>query len=254
MSAIFITGLILSAAIGLSLGLIGGGGSILTVPILVYFLGVEPHEAVTMSLAVVGATSLFGTLLHYRRENVNFSTGLLFGAAGIVGALLGSPLTKLVSPSVLLLIFGVLMFVVAVSMLWRKRHQIGDVPAKRPHVFQAVIAGFGVGLLTGFLGVGGGFLIVPALVFFGGLDMKKAIGTSLFVIFLNCIAGLVGHLSQSGFDWTLTAIVTTLAVTGAIGGTMLSHKIAAPSLQRIFAILVLGVGAFLVVKNYSVLF
>lgn len=253
MTPVFILGLVLSAVIGVSLGLIGGGGSILTVPILVYFLGVAPHEAVGMSLAVVGATSLFGSYLHYRRDNVNVLGGLIFGGVGTVGALIGSPLTKLVSPTALLLIFGVLMFAVAVSMLWRKQHTIDDAPHK-PHPVQAVFAGLGVGFLTGFLGVGGGFLIVPALVFFGGLAMKKAIGTSLFVIFLNCVAGLVGHISQNMFDWTLTAIVMALAVGGAIGGTVLSHRIEAHRLQRIFAVLVLGVGAFLVVKNYTVLF
>ncbi len=253
MSELFILGLILSAVIGLSLGLIGGGGSILTVPILVYFLDVEPHDAVGMSLAVVGATSLFGSYLHYRRDNVNVTSGLIFGGAGAVGALLGSPLTKLVSPTVLLLIFGLLMFVVAVSMLWRKKHSNDDLQHK-PHPIQAIFAGLGVGFLTGFLGVGGGFLIVPALVFFGGLAMKKAIGTSLFVIFLNCVAGLVGHISQNMFDWTLTFVVMALAVGGAIVGTILSHRIEAHRLQRIFAILVLGVGLFLVVKNFAVLF
>lgn len=253
MSAPFILGLILSAVVGLSLGLIGGGGSILTVPILVYFLGVAPHEAVGMSLAVVGATSLFGSYLHYRRANVNVSSGLVFGAAGTVGAFLGSPLTKLVSPTALLLIFGVLMFVVAVSMLWRKQH-VADEVSHKPHPVQAILAGLGVGFLTGFLGVGGGFLIVPALVFFGGLTMKMAVGTSLFVIFLNCVAGLIGHLSQNAFDWSLTATVTALAVGGAIGGTVISHRLEAHRLQRIFAFLVLGVGAFLVVKNYTVLF
>ena len=253
MTALFILGLILSAVIGLSLGLIGGGGSILTVPILVYLLDVEPHDAVGMSLAVVGATSLFGSYLHYRRDNVNVTSGLIFGGAGAVGALLGSPLTKLVSPTVLLLIFGILMFVVAVSMLWRKKHASDDMQHK-PHPVQAILAGLGVGFLTGFLGVGGGFLIVPALVLFGGLEMKKAIGTSLFVIFLNCVAGLLDHISQNTFDWTLTSIVMALAVGGAIAGAILSHGIEAHRLQRMFAFLVLGVGLFLVVKNFAVLF
>lgn len=253
MSALFVIGLILSAVIGLSLGLIGGGGSILTVPILVYLLGVGPHEAVGMSLAVVGATSILGSYMHWRRDNVDISTGLLFGVAGIVGALLGSPLTKLVSPEVLLLIFGLLMLVVAVSMIWRRNHKISETTHK-PHPVQGIIAGLGVGVLTGFLGVGGGFLIVPALVFFGGLNMKKAIGTSLFVIFLNCAAGLVGHMSQNIFDWGLTGIVMTLAVAGAIVGTILSQRIAAQRLQSMFAVLVLGVAAFLVVKNYAVIF
>ena len=253
MSALFIIGLILSAVIGLSLGLIGGGGSILTVPILVYLLGVGPHEAVGMSLAVVGATSILGSYMHWRRDNVDISTGLLFGVAGIVGALLGSPLTKLVSPELLLLIFGLLMLVVAVSMIWRRNNKISEA-TRKPHPVQGIIAGLGVGVLTGFLGVGGGFLIVPALVFFGGLNMKKAIGTSLFVIFLNCAAGLIGHMSQNFFDWGLTGIVMSLAVAGAIIGTILSQRIAAQRLQSLFAVLVLGVAAFLVVKNYAVIF
>ncbi len=253
MSALFIIGLVLSAVIGLSLGLIGGGGSILTVPILVYLLGVGPYEAVGMSLAVVGATSILGSYMHWRSDNVDFSTGLLFGIADIIGALLGSPLTKLVSPELLLLIFGLLMLVVAVSMIWRRKHKVSEITHK-PHPVQGIIAGLGVGILTGFLGVGGGFLIVPALVFFGGLNMKKAIGTSLFVIFLNCAAGLGGHMSQNIFDWGRTGIVMALAVAGAIIGTILSQRIAAQRLQSMFAVLVLGVAAFLVVKNYAVIF
>ncbi len=253
MSAIFIVGLILSAAIGVSLGLIGGGGSILTVPILVYFLGVGVHEAVVMSLAVVGATSLFGAFLHWRRQNVDLRRGVMFGAAGVVGAFIGSPLTKMVPPNVLLMIFGLLMFVVAVSMLWRRNRRPDDDVKKAAHPVKAVFAGLGVGIMTGFLGVGGGFLIVPALVFFGGLEMKKAIGTSLFVIFLNCVAGLAGHLGGEYFNWGLAFIVTALAVGGAAAGTVLSHRMAAHRLQRIFAVLVLAVAVFLIVKNYTVL-
>ena len=123
-----------------------------------------------------------------------------------------------------------------------------------PSVWKAVSAGFGVGVLTGFLGVGGGFLIVPALVMFGGLSMKDAIGTSLFVIFLNCVAGLVGHASQNNFDWFLTAQVTILAVAGTIFGTLLSHRVTANKLQKGFAVFVLAVAVFLMAKNYSVFF
>lgn len=253
MTPFFITGLVLSALIGLSLGLIGGGGSILTVPILVYLLGVGPHEAVGMSLAVVGATSLFGSVLHYRAGNVDLKGGLLFGVSGIVGALLGSPLTRLVSSETLLFSFGVLMLVVAATMFGRRRAGKG-VAGHGPHPVQAVAAGFGVGVLTGFLGVGGGFLIVPALVLFGRLDVKKAIGTSLFVIFLNCVAGLIGHLSQGSFDLNITVAVMGLAVAGAVGGTILSHRLAADRLQKMFAVLVLLVGVFLVAKNYNIVF
>ena len=257
MSAIFILGLVLSAAIGLSLGLIGGGGSIITVPVLVYVLGVEPHDAVGMSLAVVGATSLVGSFLHYRRGTVQLKTGLIFGAAGIVGALLGSPLTRLLSPSALLMTFAMLMLVIAVLMLRRKSNAgIVEVESaqKVSNVWKALLAGFGVGILTGFIGVGGGFLIVPALVMFGGLGMKEAVGTSLFVIFLNCVAGIVGHASQNNFDWNLTALVTILAVAGTILGTLLSHRVAAGKLQKGFAVFVLAVAVFLMAKNYGVFF
>lgn len=248
MSAVFYIGLVLSAAIGLSLGLIGGGGSILTVPILVYFLGVETREAVGMSLAVVGATSLFGAFLHHRKGTVNFSTAMLFGISGIVGAFFGSPLTHLVSEKILLLIFAALMFVVAFSMLWRKRNAesatVYDV-----NFYKAIAAGFGVGVLTGFLGVGGGFLIVPALVFFGGLPMKQAIGTSLLVIAINCFAGILGHLSYGLFDMKIAFLVTLLAVFGAVFGTILSQKFSVAGLQKSFAFLVLAVAIFLTYKN-----
>ena len=257
MNFFLILGLVLSGLIGLSLGLIGGGGSIITVPVLVYVLGVEAHEAVGMSLAVVGATSLVGSFLHYRRGTVQLKTGLIFGAAGIVGALIGSPLTRLLSPSALMMTFATLMLVIAVLML-RRKSNADDVEVESAeqvsNVWKAVLAGFGVGILTGFLGVGGGFLIVPALVMFGGLDMKEAIGTSLFVIFLNCVAGLVGHASQNNFDWSLTAQVTVLAVAGTILGTLLSHRVTANKLQKGFAMFVLAVAVFLMAKNYTVFF
>ena len=248
MTLIFIIGLVLSAAIGLSLGLIGGGGSILTVPILVYLLGVDTREAVGMSLAVVGATSLFGAFLHYRKDNLNFSSGFVFGLSGIFGAFLGSPLTHMVSASALMLLFAALMFVVAGSMLWRRRNANNEA-VYHANIYKAVAAGFGVGVLTGFLGVGGGFLIVPALVFFGGLPMKKAIGTSLLVIALNCAAGLLGHLSYGVFDLKVAFVVTVLAVGGAVFGTLLSQRVSVANLQKSFAVLVMAVAVFLTYKN-----
>ena len=253
MSLVFYIGLILSAAVGLSLGLIGAGGSILTVPILVYFLGVEPHEAVGMSLAVVGATSLFGSYLHHKRSRVNFPAAMLFGITGVFGAFLGAPLTRLVLPEVLLLLFGALMFVVAISMLWRRSH-VEDSARRQKVLWKAGAAGLGVGFLTGFLGVGGGFLIVPALVVFGGLAIKEAVGTSLFVIFINCTAGLIAHSGGSHFNWSLTSIIVVLAVGGASLGTIFSHRLSANRLQTAFAVLVLAVSVVLFAKNYTVLF
>ena len=256
MNLFLVLGLILSALIGLSLGLIGGGGSIITVPVLVYVLGVEAHEAVGMSLAVVGGTSLVGSILHQRRGGLRMKTGLTFGVSGIFGAFAGSPLTKLLSPSALLMTFALLMLLIAILMLRRKPAGGSEIDgmSEKPSVWKALLAGFGVGVLTGFLGVGGGFLIVPALVMFGGLSMKDAIGTSLFVIFLNCVAGLIGHASQNNFDWGLTALVTVLAVAGTVFGTFVSHRVAANKLQKGFAVFVLTIAVFLMAKNYSVFF
>ena len=165
MNLFLILGLVLSSLIGLSLGLIGGGGSIITVPVLVYVLGDEPHDAVGMSLAVVGATSLVGSFLHHRRGNLQPYTGMLFGAAGVVGAFAGSPLTRRLSPSALLLTFAVLMVVVAVLMLGRKSSGGAKFESAKqsPSLWKSLAVGFAVGVLTGFLGVGGGFLIVAGL-------------------------------------------------------------------------------------------
>ncbi len=248
----FVLGLVLSAGIGLSLGLIGGGGSIITVPVLVYVLGVEPHLAIGMSLAVVGSTALVGALLHHRKGAVSWRTGAVFAAAGIVSAYLGSKLTRLVTPPALMLLFAGLMLVVATVMLTR-RSPAADAPAHAANLPREAMAGLGVGFLTGFLGVGGGFLIVPALVVFGGLGMKAAIGTSLFVIAVNCAAGLAGHLAAGGIDWKLTALVTALAVGGALAGTRLSDRFHPKGLRRIFAWFVVAVALYLVARNYNAL-
>ena len=262
MDAHLVAGLALSAAIGLSLGLIGGGGSIITVPVLVYVIGVEAHQAVGMSLAVVGVTSLLGASLHYRRGTVNLRTGALFGGAGILGAYFGSGLTYLVSPAVLLLSFAALMLAIAGLMLAQRRGNrrreaavAGEAVARHsPSRMKAVAAGLVVGVLTGFLGVGGGFLVVPALVLFGGLSMKEAIGTSLLVIAINCVAGLAGHMQYGGFDLRLTLLVTALAAAGTLAGTALSHRTSPARLRTGFAVFTIAVAFFLVAKNYSVLF
>ena len=248
LTASLIVGLLLSGGIGLSLGLIGGGGSIITVPLLVYVLGVEPHAAMAMSLAVVGATSLVGCGLHHRNGNVRLQTGLLFAATGMLGAYFGTRLTYMLSDAALLLTFAVLMIVVAVRMLTTEQRE-GDSAHKAAPLLAILAAGAGVGVLTGFLGVGGGFLIVPALVFFGGLGMKEAIGTSLLVITLNCVAGLAGHMQRGEFDWRLTALVTLFAVAGVAVGARLAHRTAPGRLRQWFAWFVLAVAMLLAAKN-----
>jgi uncharacterized protein len=248
-----IAGLLLSAAIGLSLGLIGGGGSIITMPVLVYVIGVDAHQAVGMSLAVVGLTSLISAGMHYRRGTLDLKAGANFGASGIFGAYFGSRLTYLVSPAALLLSFAALMLIIAVMMLVRKQ---SDKDAARPHersAARAMLAGLVVGGLTGFLGVGGGFLVVPALVLFGGLTMKDTIGTSLLVITINCVAGLIGHLQYGGFDFRIAGLVTALAAGGAVVGTALSYRTSPAVLRNWFAVFVITVALFLVAKNYTIL-
>ncbi len=246
-------GLLLSAAIGLSLGLIGGGGSIITMPVLVYVIGVDAHQAVGMSLAVVGVTSLISTGMHYHRGTIDLKAGALFGASGILGAYFGSRLTYLIPPAALLLSFAALMLIIAVMMLLRKQR---DVDAAEPHersAAKAIFAGLVVGGLTGFLGVGGGFLVVPALLLFGGLTMKDAVGTSLLVITINCVAGLIGHLQYGGFDLRIAGMVTALAAAGAVVGTALSHRTSSVDLRNWFAVFVITVALFLVAKNHTIL-
>jgi uncharacterized membrane protein YfcA len=241
-------GLVLCLGIGLSLGLIGGGGSIITVPVLVYVLRVEPREAVAMSLAVVGATSLIGAALHHRRGAVRIPAAAVFAGAGVISSFLGARLTYQVSPEALLLTFAVLMLAVGVRMATAGRLSEGE--ERRPaRLWKVVLAGLTVGLLTGFLGVGGGFLVVPALVLFAGLSMREAVGTSLLVISINAAAGLAGHLAHGGFHLPLALLVMALASAGTLWGAHLSHRISPVALRRAFAVFVVAVAVFLVIAN-----
>lgn len=246
-----IFGLLLSIAIGLSLGLIGGGGSIITVPVLIYVIGVDAHQAIGMSLAVVGITSLIGTSIHRKKGKLNLGVGLLFGASGIPGAYLGARLKYLVPTEILLLLFAGLMILTSVLMILRKQDDQQLEIVQERKLYKAIPTGLGVGFLTGFLGVGGGFLIVPALVLFGGLAMKDAIGTSLLVIAINCAAGLIGDLSHSKFDFHLAFLVTIFAATGTIVGSALSHKVSPAGLRKGFAMFTFAIAVFLIVKNFK---
>jgi hypothetical protein len=239
--------LALSTLIGLSLGLLGGGGSTLAVPVLVYVAGVDVHAAIGMSLAVVGSTALVGGTIHARAGRVDGRTAALFGGAGMAGAPLGAQATHAVAPRVLLLLFAALMLVVGGLML---RQRVGRGPLARPPRRAPVAgAGFGVGLLTGFLGVGGGFLIVPALTLLAGLPIHAAVGTSLLVIALNCAAGLAGHLGRGEVPLGLTAAFTMASALGALAGVRLAVALDPLRLRRAFAVFVVLVGLLLLVQN-----
>lgn len=238
--------LVLAALIGLSLGLLGSGGSIVTLPVLVYVARVPAHEAVGMSLLIVGTTSALGSLINLRRGNFDLRAAIFFGASGIAGAFIGSKFTHLVSAQVLLLCFGALMLVVGIRMLL-VNEAIRPGGLCRP--LRCFVTGVVVGLLTGFLGVGGGFVILPALVLFAGLEMKTAVGTSLAVIAVNSLAGLLGQFRYVQFDWALTLAFLSAAAIGMIGGLIMARRISSGSLRRAFAFAIVALGTFLIVKN-----
>jgi uncharacterized protein len=242
--------LILSGAIGVSLGLLGGGGSILAVPVLVYVAGIEAKESIAMSLAIVGATSFIGSLLHGRKGKLDLRVAATFGGAGIIGAYFGARLTQLVASGSLLLIFAALMLTVAVLMLARQDRPAAEAQRHEGKLLHTLLAGLGVGVLTGFLGVGGGFLVVPALVLFAGLPMPLAIGTSLLVIAINSTAGFVGHLGEGRLQFSLTAAFTAMAVAGTFVGERFARRVPAQKLQQVFAYFVILVALFLVAENY----
>ena len=239
--------LALSTLIGVSLGLLGGGGSILAVPVLVYVARVDVHAAIGMSLAVVGTTALVGGLVHARAGRVDLRAAALFGGAGMLGAPLGAQATHAVAPRVLLLLFAALMLAVGGLMLRGNAGARSGTP--QPHPVAVPAAGFGVGLLTGFLGVGGGFLIVPALTLLAGLPIHAAIGTSLLVIAANSAAGVAGHLRQGEMPLGLTSAFTASSALGALAGVRLASSLDPARLRRVFAVFVVLVGFFLLARN-----
>ncbi len=219
----------------------------MAVPLLVYVAQIDVRTAIGMSLAVVGATSLAGTLINARAGRVDFRRGLLFGAAGMVAAPLGAQLTHLVPPRILLVLFASLMIVVGALMLRGRR--LGSGADLRPRKRLALGAGLGVGFLTGFLGVGGGFLIVPALNLLGGLPIRTAIGTSLLVVSMNAGAGVLGHLRHGGIPADLTGAFLVAAVMGTVLGIRVSSSLTPIHLRRAFALFVVLVGLSLLAAN-----
>ena len=239
----------LSLLIGVSLGLLGGGGSILTVPILIYALGVEEKSAIASSLLVVGATSAVAAIQHARAGNVVWRVALIFAGAGMVGAFVGGKLAGYLPASVLLVLFALIMFGTAFAM-WRGRKASAEPTVAAPlHVPKIILEGVVVGVVTGLVGAGGGFLVVPALALLGGLSMQKAIGSSLVVIALKSFAGFAGHASHVTIDYKLTAIVAASAIVGSFIGALVGKKISAEKLRKGFAIFVLVMAVFLLFKQ-----
>jgi len=262
--------------IGLSLGAMGGGGSILAVPALVYLLGQSPHQATTASLLVVSIAAVAGAVAHARDGRVRLKEGAVFGVLGIAGSYAGSRASAAVPANVLLAGFGVLMLVVAAAMILRRRSgparrgpacgadagpRAGRnrpvlTAAARPlrggrHPLLVAAAATGVGLITGFFGVGGGFVVVPALVLILGFDMPTAAGTSLVVIAINGAAALASRAGHGGLalDWALTGGFTAAAVAGVLLGNGLAGRASPRHLSAAFTVLIVAVAGYTLARS-----
>lgn len=239
----------LAVLIGLSLGLIGGGGSILAVPLLVYVADLPAKEAIATSLLVVGVTSAVGVLPHARAARIRWRTGLLFGAAGMAGAYIGGRLAAFIPATVLLIGFAVMMLATATAMIRGRRDAGGPTAPRELPVRRVLLDGSVVGLVTGMVGAGGGFLVVSALALLGGLPMPVAVGTSLVVIAMKSFAGLAGFLSSVSIDWGLAAVITAAAVTGSLAGARLAGRVPEVVLRRTFGGFVVVAGIFMLVQQ-----
>ncbi|MEL1242218.1 sulfite exporter TauE/SafE family protein [Flavobacterium flavipallidum] len=254
-------GYLASIIIGLSLGLIGGGGSILTIPILVYLFKIDPELATTYSLFIVGLTSFYGGYSHYKLGNLKLKTALYFAIPSIIAILiirevifpkiastLFTVATYAVSKDLLIMIvFAILMISASISMI--KKNKTEEAIYKINYT-QLSIIGFLVGIVTGFLGAGGGFLIIPALLFFANLPMKQAVGTSLLIIFINSAIGFAGDLYLNRpIDYKLLLLISAMAFIGMFIGIILSKKIDGNKLKPVFGWFVLIMGIYIIIKE-----
>lgn len=258
----FIAGYIIAFFIGASLGFIGGGGSILTVPVLVYFLHVDPLLATTYSLFIVGCTSLAGGAEAYMKKLVDFQAVSLFGIPSILSIFIARHFILPAIPDMigsfpkgnfLMLVFALLMLIAGVSMIFN-RYDESKITATKPaqqsnKLLYLFLPGLFVGLVTGLLGAGGGFLIIPVLVLLMRVPMKIAIGTSLLIIAINASFGFVFSIGQYHFDWKLLLLFTALSVMGVFAGRQLSVKLKAQSLKKVFGWFVLLVGVYIIFKE-----
>ncbi|MGW8946989.1 sulfite exporter TauE/SafE family protein [Streptomyces koyangensis] len=244
--SVLILALVAGAVVGLALGGLGGGGSVLAVPALIYLLGFSPVAATTASLIIVAATSLSSLVAHARDGNVRWRSGLLFAAAGVGPAMLGGLAAGRLPAAALTVAFSV----IAALAAWRMLRPSRPAPDGPVRPARAAGAGAGLGAVTGVLGVGGGFLAVPALVGVLGLRMKAAVGTSLLVIIINSLAALAPRTGTAdGLDWAVIAPFTGAAILGAWDGKRLAAKLSGNRLQHVFAYVLLAVAAFMLLDT-----
>ena len=260
-----ILGYFASLLIGISLGMIGGGGSILTVPVLVYMFSISPVLSTSYSLFVVGSTSLVGAFNNYRKGFVNIKTALLFGLSSITTVFLTRkfliphiPQTlgsignfKITQSLVIMVLFAILMVAASLSMIKSKKEETNNITVENKKINLPKLLSYGItiGLATGFLGAGGGFLLIPTLVLLVKLPMKEAIGTSLFIIALNSLIGFTGDLGHFTIDWFFLFKITCIAIAGIFIGGFMSKKISGDKLKKGFGWFVLVMGIYIIVKE-----
>ena len=248
--------IVVGSAVGLLLGATGGGGMLVAIPLLVYVVGIPVQKATAMSLVVVGYSALFGTWQESRHGRVRGLAALLFSSTGMVGAWIGAHGHELVSEQVVLVLFGVLLMIIG---LWTFRHRgierQGDEEdgcAQRISlncVVKALSIGFGVGLLTGFFGIGGGLVIVPTLMYVMGFPIRMAVGTSFLIIALISLGGIVGHLKLTDIDLSLTMFVIIGSLVGMVAGARIRKTVNEQSLRKAFALVAGSIGILLVLDN-----
>lgn len=237
----------LAILVGLSLGLLGGGGSVLTVPILVYSAQLPAKEAIGMSLAIVGITTIIGSISHYKNKNINIKLALIFSSFAIPGTFLGTYLGTLISGDMQLLIFAIVM-ILAASFMFKGRKEIEDKDNQVNYPL-TVLSSFFVGTMTGLIGVGGGFLIVPALMFFTKTDMRRSVGTSLVIISINSFFGFISYMQIIQIKWDILIQFVIASIIGILIGSALVHKIPQAKLKKAFAVFLIIMGAIGIFKH-----
>jgi len=258
----WIIGHIFASCIGISLGLIGGGGSILAAPVLIYVMGVPAKSAFAMTLVIVGAVSVIGAIPHWRQGNVNLKTAALFSPTAMLGAYLGARVASLpiVTPTIQLIFFALMMLIASIFMIRKGSNQLNNFDElvelkrddKHPHKYRWLFIaaeGLGVGVLTGFVGIGGGFLVIPALVLLGNTPMKEAIGTSLIILALKSVTGFAGYFGHVAVDWDLLKSFTAIASLGILLGAYFTNFVRAKDLEKGFGYFVLAVAIFILIKR-----
>lgn len=245
--------------IGLTLGLLGSGGSILTVPVLVYLVGQDPKVAIAGSLMIVAIISTFSAYSYARQDLIKWRTVIVFGVPGMLGALVGAWGAHFVSNAMQMLVFAALMLTAAYLMYKPVKLKDADKEHEERAIYKIATDGFIVGAVTGLVGVGGGFLIIPALVLLGGLSMRLAVGTSLVIIAIKSYVGFVGYLDvldalKLSVDWNIILIFSAIGVIGGWLGHKISSRVNQQALKKGFALFLVLMGSFILYKNLPGIF